>query len=141
MTGIGNKGNSNYIICTETGESCIFSPFGEYQGSTTSTLALIDLMNVYIEVDIVSIIGNSDTKSCDILCNGYRTMVNESYLNVFSTLKKEYASRRQNSIIYRINHDKEDVSQVILVFRKNTMSCKELGSLFNCKKEDWIKIY
>lgn len=124
---IGTCGNKYYIINDKDNEGAWFSPFGEYQGLTTSRLARIDVMNKVFPVDVISILGNGAiSKKSDVYINGYRAIVNKPLMDIVRTLQTEYISLRRNTIMYRIPHE-NNVSQVLMVFKKGSIRKEKLA--------------
>lgn len=137
---IGTKGNIYYIINKETEEAAYFSAFGELQGITTSRLALIDVFNKTIDVDIVSILGNSLYNTSDVLFNNRRVVVNKKYTEVLSVFQKSLGHLKQNSILYRVPHVEVNMSQVILVFKKGTINTDIISDYLGISKTSWSNL-
>lgn len=138
MTGIGTKGNTYYIFCTETDEGYLFDSFGKGLQITTSKSARLEIMNKYTEVDIISIVKN-DTGS-NVLCNGYMKNINKDYMSILDIIRKSFAKERQNNIMYSISHP-EYISQVLLVFKKNTISVESVSNVLCTDSSGWLKLY
>ena len=130
---IGTNGRTNYIIDTVKDEACTFDYFGQFIGKAPrGVTAMVECKGKCTSVDVISIAGVTGGKECDVFINGYANVYKSEFIDMCTRISTGLKSLRQNTIIYRINHD-EGFSQAIFVFREGSLTKGVIDEVLNSK--------
>lgn len=124
----GIKGNVHYIINQDFDEAYTFNNFGEGISRVLVREALLEIYKNKIEVDVISVLGETGSNVCEVFFKGSPITIEKGYLDVYSILSKRI--KRVNHLVYRLKHDRT-VSQILFVVNKDSVSQQELEAILN----------
>lgn len=131
MYKIGKAGSNIYIMNLKDDECAVFDFFGEFQSMLDVTSARIACKDVFVDIDIVSVVGEcgNNSKSCEVYLNGVRMNVNMFYLEAYNRLRDK--AIRFDSNIYMHKDTKENYMQVLLALKKGKMSEADIRGILS----------
>lgn len=133
----GIVGNRHFLINVTFDEACIFDDFGGYLGECNSSSAKIECISNLKSTNIISIVGKTGVKKCELYLNGEVTIVNENYLNVVGTLTNKL--KKMSYLVYRRNME-DNVTQVCIPIKKSSTSAEYLSKLLSCGEWTRLKV-
>jgi len=122
----GRKGNSFYLVDTELKKALVFNSFGESKGICSYMDAVVSINKTSTDVNILSILGESNKDICEILYRGKVSVISKSYLNVYSLLWSKL--NKLSHIVFSVKHP-EDVSQIIIPLYYREYSHEDIGEI------------
>lgn len=129
----GSKGSKYFILCPEFEECYSFNMFG----TLVSKEEGISSCDNWSEVDFISFVS-SDTRSCELLYNSEKAVINEPLLNCILSIRK-YG--KYLGTAFTIEHEDSvgKYTQVIFVLNKGVITKSMLGKRFSIN--NWNSLF
>lgn len=125
MFQVGKRGSNTYIINNKDNEAAVFDMFGDLIKMSTPRDSLIECRGIVTDIDVLSIVGCTDSSKSNLYFNGGTIDVNDNYINIYSKLKDKIS--KFDSMTYSIRNS--EYTQLILLLRKGSTTLNLLKSM------------
>lgn len=127
-------GRSIHLVNLDTDEGYTFNSFGDPLSLSSGKLAYASSMS-RLEVDLLSVLGESCINVCEIYFQGEIGVVNTNYMSAYQKLKDIIP--KADYLVYRVKHV-EGAIQILVPCKKNMLSKLDIENTLGTVK--WSKL-